>query len=109
MVKELLGGGADVNQATTDDGSTPLYIASQNGHLEVVKELLGGGADVNQARTDDTTTPLRMESEEGHVEVVKELLGGGAEKVPHYIGPATKAKLFESTRSRKIYIRVGEL
>ena len=47
MVKLLLapGVGADPNQATTDDGCTPLYISAQNGHDSVVKLLLAGGAD----------------------------------------------------------------
>ena len=32
------------------DGSTPLYVASLNGHETVVKLLLDGGSDVNKAR-----------------------------------------------------------
>jgi len=31
------------------DGVSPLYVAAQNGHSEVVRALLEGGADVNQA------------------------------------------------------------
>ena len=30
-------------------GATPLYIASQNGHVECVRALLDGGAAINQA------------------------------------------------------------
>ena len=37
--------GADVNKAEKD-GVTPLYIASQNGHCDIVEALLRGGADV---------------------------------------------------------------
>jgi hypothetical protein len=31
------------------DGATPLFIASQNGHVECVRALLSGGAAINQA------------------------------------------------------------
>jgi ankyrin repeat protein len=31
------------------DGRTPLLMASQNGHVEVVRALVGAGAAVNQA------------------------------------------------------------
>ena len=30
-------------------GFTPLYIASETGHVECVRTLLGGGAAINQA------------------------------------------------------------
>ena len=33
----------------TQDGSTPLNVASQNGHSDVVKILIRNGADVNLA------------------------------------------------------------
>ena len=32
--------------------TTPLYVASQQGHYDVVQNLLGAGADVNIARSD---------------------------------------------------------
>jgi hypothetical protein len=39
VVEVLLNNGAAVNQATTDQGATPLSVATQNGHAEVVRIL----------------------------------------------------------------------
>ncbi|KAI2489348.1 hypothetical protein MHU86_25240 [Fragilaria crotonensis] len=39
-VRALLLDGANVNAQRDSDGATALYVASQNGHLEVVRELL---------------------------------------------------------------------
>jgi len=36
----LLDNNAKVNASRTDNGATPLYIAAQSGHTEVVKMLL---------------------------------------------------------------------
>ena len=33
----------------TQDGETPLYVASQNGHSDVVYILIRNGADINMA------------------------------------------------------------
>ena len=45
-MRVLLERGADINQGA-HDGYTPLYIASQEGHEEVVRVLLERGADIN--------------------------------------------------------------
>ena len=34
------------------DNTTPLFMASQNGHHDVVQSLLGAGAEVNIATSD---------------------------------------------------------
>ena len=34
------------------DNTTPLYIASQEGHHDVVQSLLGAGADMNVTQSD---------------------------------------------------------
>jgi ankyrin repeat protein len=61
------------------DGATPLFIASQNGHIhsDVVNILLRNGAGVNVAMNDGTT-PLFIASQNGHSDVVNILLQNGA-------------------------------
>jgi len=72
-VKLLMKEGIDVNQAHKY-GVTPLFIASQNGHTEVVSLLLAKeGVDVNQAQKDGAT-PLYIASQNGHTEVASLLL-----------------------------------
>jgi ankyrin repeat protein len=44
----LLEQGADIDKAM-DDGATPLIMASQEGHVEVVSMLLEQGADIDKA------------------------------------------------------------
>ena len=34
----------------TQNGATPLYVASQNGHSDVVNILIRNGADINLVR-----------------------------------------------------------
>ena len=73
-VRKLLVAGANVNSRGRA-GITALYMASQNGHVEVVKALLQDGrVDVNHRRTTDGATALFAASAMGHVEVVKALL-----------------------------------
>ena len=47
-----------VLQARTDDGTTPLFIAAADGHLEVVRCLVESSANKDQATTELGTTPL---------------------------------------------------
>ena len=59
--------------ATTEGGATPLYMASQQGHVEVVKTLLGAkDIEVNKA-SGNGTTPLYVASQNGQAEVAKAL------------------------------------
>lgn len=69
----LLNAGAGVNVPQLSDGSTPLAVASQGGHAEVVKELLRSGALVT-TRNRDNKTPLGLAYENGHIGVTFLLL-----------------------------------
>ena len=44
------------------DNVTPLYVASQDGHHDVVQTLLGAGADVNMATSDVSGGTFNMMS-----------------------------------------------
>ena len=49
VVKALVEGGADLNQANAGDRTTPLLIAIINGHFDLAKWMLEKGADANAA------------------------------------------------------------
>lgn len=77
-IQRMIKAGAKVN-IVDNEGATPLYMASQNGHYKVVELLLAAKANVNVVRTDvlklvRNITPLSMASLNGHYEVVKLLL-----------------------------------
>ena len=50
---------------------TPLNLASQNGHKEIVNALIEAGANVNKA-DNDGMTPLDMACCNGHKEIVSD-------------------------------------
>jgi ankyrin repeat protein len=78
LISKFLDKDVDRN-VINDSGSTPLYIACQNGHEEVVRLLLADPrvddlrVDVNKA-TNNGATPLYIASQNGHEEVVRLLL-----------------------------------
>jgi len=56
-VDVLLAAGADVNQVSAGDKSSPLLIALANGHFDLAMHLLDTGANPNQA-ADNGAAPL---------------------------------------------------
>ncbi len=56
-VEALLAAGADVNAPSAGDQTTPLLIATVNGHFDLAKTLLDKGADPNLA-SEAGATPL---------------------------------------------------
>jgi hypothetical protein len=59
--RSLCLGDACLSMVSQADNSTPLYVASKGGHLNVVKALLRAGAAVNEATVrDDGLHTCRM-------------------------------------------------
>jgi ankyrin repeat protein len=76
-VEALLARGADVNQAN-GYGGTPLLLAAEKGHLEIVTALLARDANVNQ-NNQYGNTPLLLAALKDHLKIVEALVIGGAD------------------------------
>jgi ankyrin repeat protein len=74
-VEDLLKAGADV-EARDTSGRTPLYLASEQGKLDVVELLLARGADINAIT--GGTTPLHRACNLPSDEIAKLLIKRGA-------------------------------
>lgn len=75
-VTALLDGGAAVDEL--DGGVTALYVACEQGNVELVRLLAGRGADVNLI-VKLQRSPLYAAIKGGHTDVVKLLLESGAD------------------------------
>ena len=65
----LIEAGAHVNYARGKDGGTALYMASQNGHIDVVRSLLAAGVDP-QIATHNGITALDAAKHFKHTQIV---------------------------------------
>ncbi len=54
----LLDGGADIDQVSPADHTSPLLIATMNGQFDLALLLIGRGADPNLGASTDGSTPL---------------------------------------------------
>ncbi|VDH99804.1 Hypothetical predicted protein [Mytilus galloprovincialis] len=61
-----------------DDGVSPLFMACQEGHTEVVQMLITNNADINKCR-DTGASPLFIACQNGHTEVVQMLITNNAD------------------------------
>lgn len=67
-VKELLAQKADPNTKRDSDGSTPLHIAAESGHLFILLYLINAKADPNASRNDGKT-PINLAEKFENVKV----------------------------------------
>eukprot|EP00811_Abedinium_folium_P018919 NODE_2784_length_2146_cov_3.500248.p1 GENE.NODE_2784_length_2146_cov_3.500248~~NODE_2784_length_2146_cov_3.500248.p1 ORF type:complete len:676 (-),score=199.37 NODE_2784_length_2146_cov_3.500248:55-2082(-) len=80
VAAELLMAKADINQAESQLGVTPLIGAANAGHLDVCKYLLRKAADINVPVADGTLrTPLHAAAQMGFASVVQLLLEKGSD------------------------------
>ena len=73
----LLQKGANPN-ISDFEGQTPLYIACQNGHTDIVKAFFDAGADLNKPISTGVT-PLFIACHDGRTDVVKALIDAKAD------------------------------
>ena len=81
VVRSLIYHGAVLNAKCQDRGDvtwTPLHVAIQKDHLDIVVLLLEGGADT-ETRTSFDETALYMASSLGRADIVRELISHGAD------------------------------
>ena len=76
-VKELIDGGADVNELD-EDGDTPLIWAIEDEDEEFITEFIRAGCDVNKTNTLGFTA-LMVASTSGFVNITKKLIKSGAD------------------------------
>ena len=90
--------------------STPLCLAAQGGHKEVVQILLDRGAEYNKTDTDGYT-PLHIAVRFGHKDVLKMLLEKGADtKIPDKLinySPLHTAARFNYLEVAKLLLEGG--
>lgn len=82
IARALLAAGLDPNQAIQTQAISPLFLAAEANHLELMELLLSYGADINCGERDSHEgglTPLLGACQADHVDAVRFLLERGAD------------------------------
>ena len=80
ICKLLTVNGIEEINGVDDEGWTPLHLAAQEGHLDIVKHLVEKGANF-RASSKTGRTPLHMCSSCGHVGILEYLLSSAKQHV----------------------------
>lgn len=74
---ELINAKKSLAGNSNDEGLTPLHIACDNGHIDIVRFLLANGANI-EAKPKDGRTPLMHAISNDHFEIAEFLISKGA-------------------------------
>lgn len=111
LVEKLLKKGVDPNFKNAASGVTPLGVASERGHLEVMRALIDAGASVNNP-TNEGVTPIHIACQFGPAAGVELLCRRGANvntPCPLFAnaGPLLFATQLNKPRAIKVLIAAG--
>ena len=111
LVEKLLKKGVDPNFRNAASGVTPLGVASERGHLEVMRALLDAGASVNNP-TNEGVTPIHIACQFGPAAGVELLCRRGADvntPCPLFAnaGPLLFATQLNKPRAIEVLIAAG--
>ena len=94
LVKYFLSLGCDVDG---EGYATPLLLAAEYGHKEIVDLLIGNGANVNSVDP-ESCSPLYYASLNGHIGIIKTLIDKGADvniQNKHGLGTAILSAIYK--------------
>ena len=75
LVKFIIGNSmVEILSKNCENRVTPIFLAAENGHTEIVKALIGSTDNPN-APDNEGWTPIHIGAQNGHTEIVKALIG----------------------------------